>query len=316
MTYSQFINLTKLENIYTLCGDSFLATQCIKFLKQKLNIESDYDVSKFDSENFSCDALIESCEQISFFAKKRLCIVKDINQIADGEKKKLLKYLENINALTTLIFIDTTDKNVFDFLKATKVELKLNDYELNEYVINECNKYKKKISKEACMLLVNYCSKDLNKINLEIQKLVAYNLNKNEISISDIKLLVPLSEELIVFELTNMLGKKDVQKSLDTLFKLMGNIDQNTKLFNLLSVTFQRMFFAVVSKSLSDDEIAKIFTVKTYAITKLKEQAKNFSVVALKDIVYELCDLEYYIKSGKMTLENALVYIVEFILNR
>ncbi len=316
MTYSQFINLTSLKNIYTLCGDSFLATECVKFIKEKLNIESEYDISKFDNENFSCDALIESCEQISFFAKNRLCIVKDIKQILESERKKLLKYLENINSYTTLIFIDTLNSKVFDFIKAEKVELKLNDYELNEYVIKEFKKYGKQISKEAINTLAIYCLKDMNKINLEIQKLVAYCLNKVEITENDIKLLVSESEELVVFELTNLLGQKKAEKSLTTLYKLMGNIEQNTKLFSLLSTTFQRMFFAVLSKSLTDEEIAKIFSVKTFAITKLKQQAKNYTISALKDIVYEICDVEYYIKSGKMTLDNALVYIVMYIVNR
>ena len=316
MTYSQFINLTELKNAYHFCGDSFLATKCIEFLKQKLNIQNEYDISKFDSENFSCDAIIESCEQISFFAKKRLCVVKDIKNITEKEKQKLSSYIQNINFLTTLIFVDTLNLNTFDFLNIEKIDLRLNDYELATYVINEFKKSDKEISKDTALTIINFCLKDLIRINLEIKKLVSYNLNQKEISLNDVKLLVPSSEEIVVFELTNMIVQRDAQKSLNYLFNLMGNAEQNSKIFNLLSVTFQRMFFCVASKNISDEEIAKTFSVKPYAIKKLKQQSKNFSAIALKDIVYELCDLEYYIKNGKMSLENALVYIVIYIINK
>ncbi len=293
-----------------------MAKECIKFFKKKLNIESEYDISKFDNENFSCDALIESCEQISFFAKNRLCIVKDIKQILEDDKKKLLKYIENVNSFTTLIFIDTQNLKIFDFINAEKVELKLNDYELYEYIGKEFKKQGKKISNQTINTLASYCLNDMNKINLEIQKLVAYSFNKDEITDKDIKLLVNESEELVVFELTNLLGQKQVDKSLIALYKLMGNVEQNTKLFSLMSTTFQRMFFSVVSKNLTDDEIAKIFAIKPFAIKRLRQQSKNYTISALKDIVYEICDVEYYIKSGKMTLDNALVYIVMYIVNR
>ena len=134
------------------------------------------------------------------------------------------------------------------------------------------------------------------------------------IKIDDIKLLVPQTEELVVFELTTALGEKKYERSLQLLNKLMGSPEQNSKLFALLSVTFQRMFFASISKNMTDLEIANKFGVKEYAIKKCKQQCKNFSVVKLKNIVYKFCDVEFMIKSGKMNIQNALFYMVAFIL--
>ena len=79
MNYSQLVKQQQIQNIYTLRGDGFLVQKCLEFFKQKQGIASEYDISKFDSENFSADAIIESCEQMSFFAQNRLVVIKNIN---------------------------------------------------------------------------------------------------------------------------------------------------------------------------------------------------------------------------------------------
>ena len=305
MNYSQLVKQQQIQNIYTLRGDGFLVQKCLEFFKQKQGIASEYDISKFDSENFSADAIIESCEQMSFFAQNRLVVIKNINNVLEADKKKLLEYTKRINPLCTLVFVDNANKGIFDFLKAETVDLQLADYELESFVEQILQQKYKTMQKQ-----------DINKINLELDKLCSYVGLREQITLDDIRLLVPLSEEIVVFELTTALGEKNAKKSLTLLYKLMGNIEQNTKLFALMSTTFQRMFFSVISKSMTNLEIANKFGIKEFAITKSKQLAKNFTVGALKDIVYEFCEVEFMIKNGYMTLENALIYIVEYVINR
>lgn len=316
MNYSQLTKQEQLNNIYTLRGDGFLVQKCLEFFKEKCGIASEYDISKFDSENFSADAIIESCEQISFFAQNRLVVVKNVNNVLESDKKKLLEYTKKTNPLCTLIFVDNMSKGVFDFLKAETVDLQLADYELESFVCEVLKQKNKTMDKQDIKELVSCCNKDINKVNLELEKLCAYVGQRAQITLEDIRLLVPLTEEIVVFELTTALGEKNAKKSLKLLYKLMGNIEQNTKLFALMSTTFQRMFFSVISKTMTNLEIANKFGIKEFAITKSKQLAKNFTVGALKDIVYEFCEVEFMIKNGYMTLENALIYIVEYILNR
>lgn len=314
MNYIQFLSLKEYKNVYLFLGDSFLAQKSVEHIANFLQIKSQYDITKFDDENYSSDAIIQSCEQLSFFQNKRMCVVKDLKSISETDRKKLQAYVLNSNPMTTLIFVDTQNSKVFDFLNIEKVEMKLNDYELISFVINLCESYGKKISKQASDTLIEYCTKDLNRINLELQKLVCYSNDKDEILLQDVTNLTAQSDEVIIFDLLTHLANKDTQLSLETLCKLMGTPDKNSQLFNLISVTFQRMFFCVASKNSSDLQIANALMVKPYAITKLQQQAKKFSAVKLKSILYELFEIEYFVKNGKMSLDNALIYIIEFIL--
>ncbi len=312
MTYSQFMELDTLSTVYVLYGDSFLAENCKEFAKQKLGIDSEYDITIMDSENFSADGLIASCEQISFFAKNRLAVVKNITAIPEKDKSKLLEYVKNVNPMCLILFCDGQKTGIFDFLKVEKVNLELSDYEIKNLVKEQVEDNDKTIDDEALWSLVTFCQKDLTRINLEIQKLVAYVGDRKNICLDDIKLLVPQTEELVVFELTTAMAQKNGQKSMTMLSKLIGNAEQNSRLFALLSSTLRRLFFVIASKDKSDAELANIFGVKEYAVTKLRQQAKNFAAKTLKNLVYELCDVEYMTKNGQMTMENALYYIIQY----
>ena len=316
MNYNQFLNSQKTLNAYVFEGDGFLVQKSLNFLKQQLGIQSEYDVSRFDSENFSADALIESCEQVSFFAQNRLVVVSNLANVSEADKKKLTSYVAQINPMCTLVFVDNLQKGTFDFLKIEKVNLVLNELELKDFAIKTFKQRGKTISSQTATELVACCNKDVNKLNLEIEKLCAYLGERQEVVTEDIKLLVPQSEEVVVFELTTALGQKNASKSLSILYKLMGTVEQNNKLFALMSTTFQRMFFSTASKGLTNSQIAQKFNVKEFAISKAKDLAKNFTIGALKDIVYQFCEVEFMIKNGLMAQENALVYIGEYILNR
>ena len=115
-------SLSNYDNFYgcfILCGDTYLTSCAVDFIKQKMNITNSFDISIFDSENFSSNSIIESCEQVSFFTTNRMVIVKNVFQVLESDKKKLLEYIPKMNPTCTLLILD--NMQVFDFLKCTKL---------------------------------------------------------------------------------------------------------------------------------------------------------------------------------------------------
>lgn len=311
MIYSQLLKQDSLKNVYLLQGDAFLAKKCIDFFCNKLGVKK-FDISEFDDENFDIDSFVTACEQMSFFAEKRLVIVRDLIKLSDKDKRAISAYIKKINPLCTLLFVDTFGSGIFDFTFAEKVELKLLPAELVLFANEEAKRYSKTFDKDAISTLIQYSNQDLTKISIEVQKLCAYVGNRDIISASDVKMLVHADEEIGVFDLTNALGEKDISKSLHILSFLLGSVEQNSRIFSLLSTQMRRMFFILSSKK-SDAELAKVFQIKEFAVSRLKIQAKHFSIKKLKDILYELEDVEYMLKNAMFTQENALYYLVTYI---
>lgn len=307
--------LSNYDNFYgcfILCGDTYLTSCAVDFIKQKMNITNSFDISIFDSENFSSNSIIESCEQVSFFTTNRLVIVKNVFQVLESDKKKLLEYIPKMNPTCTLLILD--NMQVFDFLKCTKLNFTLTDIELVQETQRLAKEKGKLISKEDALYLANLVNKDLSSINTELEKLSMYTTNDTILK-EDINSVVTKTDDVVVFELTTALGKKDANKTLNILFNLLKQDNQASKLLPLMSNNFTRLFTISVSKNLTDELLAQKLGVKPFAVTKLRSQLKNFNPVKLKNIVYEFCDVDYMIKSGLMQADTALIYIVEYILN-
>lgn len=308
-------SLSNYDNFYgcfILCGDTYLTSCAVDFIKQKMNITNSFDISIFDSENFSSNSIIESCEQVSFFTTNRLVIVKNVFQVLESDKKKLLEYIPKMNPTCTLLILD--NMQVFDFLKCTKLNFNLTDIELVQETQRLAKEKGKSISKEDALYLANLVNKDLSSINTELEKLSMYTTNDTILK-EDIDSVVTKTDDVVVFELTTALGKKDANKTLNILFNLLKQDNQASKLLPLMSNNFTRLFTISVSKNLTDELLAQKLGVKPFAVTKLRSQLKNFNPVKLKNIVYEFCDVDYMIKSGLMQPDTALIYIVEYILN-
>ena len=312
MDYSQLLQEQNLENVYVLVGDAYLATKSIQFFATKLSLEQ-FDISTFDDENFSSESVISACEQLSFFAQKRLVVVKDVTSISQSGKKPLQDYVSKISPMCTLLFVDTKRSNIFDFVKAKHVDLTLKGSALYALLSQKAKEFDREISSDALAYLVELCGQDILRMTIEIEKLCAY-VNKGEtIKKEDVFLLVKKSEEYAIFDLTNALGQKDMSKSLHLLSNLMGNAEQNSRIFSLLSNQMRRMFFIVTSRDKSDFQLANLFQIKEFAVKKMREQCKNFSAVKLKNILYELEQVEYMLKNAMFTQENALYYLITYI---
>lgn len=312
MNYTQFLSSSNnVAPVYVVSGDSFLSEDVVKKIKIKSGIvDSTSSVSIFDAENFQTRSVINACEQMSFFDDKRLVLVKNISAVlSDGDKKLFLAYAKNPNPNCVLVVVDNSEKNVFDFLDGEKISCSgLYDSDIEKLVKQFAYAYDTTIDSQAIKLLSEYTQKNLQFMKTEVEKLCAYKQQEKTITAKDVELMVAKQDDVVVYELTTALSQKQADKSIRLLKKLMGTPDQNIKLFGLIVGNFRRMFFASISKQ-SDAEIAKAFGVKEFAITKAKQQAKNFSPKKLKNICELLADVDYYSKSGIMTLENCLYYI-------
>ena len=312
------MNLTDLKNrqdiygCFVLSGDSFLVQKAIEHIKYRLNFASNFDVPVFDSENFSTKAIIESCEQVSFFSRNKLVIIKNVVQVLECDKKKLLDYVKSINPDCTLLIVDPY--NAFDFLKVEKWIFSLPDYETFANIQDFAKQNGKTISQQDAFYLTTLSGKDLGKLLIDIEKLSAYTLG-DEITKDDINNIVTKTDDVIIFELTNALGQKKADKSLSILDTLIKKEAMPVKFLPLISTSFSRLFTVCLSKDLTDDALAQKLGIKPYAVTKLRAQAKNFTAPQLKNIVYMCCEVEYMIKGGLMQAETALVYLAIYILN-
>lgn len=298
------------SNAYVISGEEqgliFEAQEKIE--KHYLINSSDFDKTILDDENFTSNNFICAVNQMPFFTSKRIVVVKNIQKLLDNEKKAITEYLNCPNDATVTIFVDNLNNGVFkEFEKyCEKIECrKLTNEDLKKFIIGSLEKVNKTISTQSCNLLINLCFSNLQLISNEIVKL-SFN-DSDEITDDIIVGLVPYNMEYEIYELTNALSIKQADKAIKILDDMLKN---NISALGLISNNFRRMFYSAISDNLSVGELAKMFKVKEFAITKLRQQAKNFGVKNLKRINELIQEVDYLFKSGQMNVENATYYLV------
>ena len=301
-----------LENCYLLEGeDYYLYDRAFVMIKKACNIAvPDFDFVKFDDENFSMQALVDSAEVLPLAGQYRLIVVKNVSKISENDKKLFLDYLKKTVPSTVIVIYDYLNK--FDFAKdkVAFVDCRRFDKKLGSaVVVNELSKLNKQISAEALDTLWDYCNGYLTRINNELYKLAYYDLNDPLITKKLVESMVKKDNEFVVYELTDSLSRRDGDKVLQIVDKLA----KEQGIIGLITNHFRRLFF-ISTSDMSDKQLASLLGVKEFAISKQRQQVKNFSRMQLKKIYTLLEKVDYDIKSGAMLQENALYYLVLSIL--
>lgn len=299
-----------IKNVYLLQGDDFYLFEKAKdMIVKTCNISfADMNIVKFDENNFSSKAFVDSCQLFPVGDEYRIVILDGISKILESDKKEILKYFDNSVSSTVVIILDYFNK--FDFLKNVEfVDTKrMENPVLVKIIVSDLAKEGKKISKEAVDVLIESCNSYLTRISNELIKL-KYYCEGELITKSMVDDIVVKDVEYTVFELTDALTKRDGDKCL----KLLNLMEKEQGILSLITNHFRRLFFISIS-DMTDKELSAYLGVKEYAITKARSQLKGFSKVQLKNINKQLEEIDYMIKSGQMLSNNALYTLVFSIL--
>ena len=298
----------KIEPCYLVQGeDILLYDKALELIKGAINLQlEEFNFLSFDDESFNGEVVIDACETLPMGSDKKLILLKNITKIPENFKKKLRDYLKKPVESTCLVIFDFFNK--FDFIISEKVSAKrLDDRNLREIIVSELKKHGKTIIPDACQQLIESCCNYYSLIKNELDKLIS--CDEIEINTKIVDSLVCKETEFTVFELTDALSKRNSEKAVS----LLSLMEKDTKTFSLVLNHFRRLFFVSIS-GLGDKELSEILNVKEFAIIKARELSKNFTKLQLKNIYEMLNDVDFYIKNGQMQIENALYYLIFFIL--
>lgn len=296
-----------LARVYVVEGDDYyLFDKAFLMIKNACGITlDDFNVNVFDEESFSTDKLFAATELLPIIDEKRLVVIKG-GKLSEGDKKRTTEILLHIPKTTVVVVLDY-NKN-FEFLKKDFVLVDANrmDKELVKKLITAyLARISKKIDADAMDELIESCNGYLTRIMNELNKLVCFDLDSENITKESVDKLVNKDIEFSVFELTEALSKKDGDKAI-RLLKLM---EKDQGVFALISNQFRRLFYASIS-DLTNAELAGLLGVKEFAIVKARQLAKGFSKAQLKKICSLLEEMDYAVKSGAMLQTNALYLLV------
>ena len=142
----------------------------------------------------------------------------------------------------------------------------------------------------------------------EIRKLIEYARTNGTIKKEDIDKLSIKKLESVIFDLTDKKKKKDITRALQVLKNLIYAKEPLAKILITLYNHFKKLYITKMALNTNKD-LASSLNLKPNQIfltTKYKVQSKFFTEKDLRNIIQELCDLDYNFKSGKIDLQVGL----------
>lgn len=274
----------------------------------------------YDLSINSLSDILDEASMISLFSDNKVIIGNnfDINKLTDNDITYLKNYLTNINGSAYIILIaDSVDarktnykllKEHFNIIDTTRAD---NIDDIYKYVLNRLKECKYKLND------INYfldkVGKDINNINLELDKLMLYKADTKVITINDIDLLIVDNIDNIIYEFTNAFLEDDTNKIVKMYhnFKLQ-NVTVDYLIVSIANTLRQALTIKLMAnEGKNNSDIAKIIGKKEFYVKKMLERIYRYSESQLAGYITKLALIDKNIKIGNSTDSALELFLID-----
>ena len=321
----------KLNSIYLLYGEeTFLLESCLKKLKNNFG-ERKAGINEVRIDDTNVNGIISDIETPAFGYEKKLIIARNTGLLKkEGKRKiatnselsnKVAEYIkENIKILqeaVVLVFVEEeAEKNeLYKVIEQNGIVCEFQELKPVQIIARMkaiCNVYKVQIDDNTLKYLIECSGTNMQDLINEIRKLIEYAGVNGTITKQAVDLLCIKKLESVIFDLTDNLGKKQVNKALEVLHSLIYQKEPIQKILITLYNHFKKLYIIKIVQR-ENKNIAESLNLKPnqmFLVTKYKTQADYFKEAELKKIVEELIDLDYNYKIGLIDLNVGLESIL------
>lgn len=299
--------------IYVFLGKDFsIVNNKINELVASLNLNN---IIKYDFTESSLREIIDEVNYVDLFNEKKLIIVSyfSLKKLKTDEEEMLIKYIDNMN--DNIIIFRCIDESFDERKKIVKKlrekcnieEIKKLDYkDLNEYISNLLKENNIKYTFNQVKRILDLCDYNPDYTINEVNKLIIYKINENELYDEDIDNVISKNTEKEMFTFIENVMKKNIGASIDS-YKILiaGNTDEIVIIDNLAK-QFRLLYQIKVLNKMNELELSRNLGVNPYVIKKLYPFVREYNEEEIIDILYKLSEVDSDIKIKGIDKNQAL----------
>ena len=264
--------------------------------------------------------LRQRCDALPFLATARVVIVNDLFSSKPRKEflKELLAYLPEVPDTTRLVFLESKElRETNKFVQLARAEEKGYEKcfrrprgpEVERWIHKHVEQKHGHISREAARLLAVNVGNNLDILDNELDKLVAFTENgEGTIESADVLRLSPYVAEANIFDLVDALGNRNGKRAS---LLLQQKLNEGTEPFYLFSMFVRQFRLLIQVKELADagyrpQGIARELKQHSFVVGKLYQQARGFSMAELEKIYHHLLGIDIAAKTGEADMRTAL----------
>ncbi len=312
--------------VYLLCGeDSFGIDTALKAIDKAvqpfLSTEFDKDIL-YGADIKGVEDIIKIASAFPFGSEKKLLVIKEFDKIKD--KKNLTSYIENPADFTVLVLIH--NGNVTSFSpQPFKILLEKNfcyeakelkEEPLSEWIMLYAEEKRKKLSKENALLLIDIVGLNRNLLEIQLQKVIEYAGDEENISFESIKKVVSSLKENNIFDLQNAVAQRKNALAMKVAYNLLDNGNDASFIVAMMNRYFTGLaqLPELEMNKLPDQAIARIVGTHPYYLKGQKEVRKFYTDDKLLIVFNALHEADVSIKTTSADQKTIVTILLAKIL--
>ncbi|MBI5830952.1 MAG: DNA polymerase III subunit delta [Armatimonadetes bacterium] len=271
----------EVKPVYLFCGaDDFQREQVMRRVLSKLVPAEfrDTSLTSFDGDDVTAQRVASELEATGFRfddAPRRVVLVRDAPYFDKGktdDAEILVKRLES--GLMDDVCLVLESRGAVDrqrrLSKAIAARGKIlefpalaNEGDADKLLRGRLGRAGKFMSRSTVQALVERCGLDAQRLTNEVEKLIAYVGEREEIDVDDVRHMVAATAELSVFDLVDAVGRREARHALDQLERLLG---QGADPFMILAMLIRQVRLLLQGRWLLDANLvqARLLRMRPY----------------------------------------------------
>lgn len=305
----------KVNPIYLLYGEeTYLLENVVKKIKKAFGeIQKGINYIELDDENF-VKSLMPEIQTPPFGYEKKLIIVKNSGLFKKETKKKVVglkelretleKYLKsNSEELKQNLIIIFIEENVEKLNITKQIETVggiicefeyLKPFQIENRLVAIAKAYSVDIENGAIKELIEISGTSMQELINELRKQIEYAGEGGKITKENVQTLAIKTLDSNIFDLTDNLGKKNIQKSLEILDELLYQKEAIQKILITMYNHFKKLYIMKLAEKHGKEptQALKLKPNQAFLISKYKTQVKYFSEAELRGILDDMITLD------------------------
>lgn len=319
---------------FVLSKDSFVCNENLTIIEQicRKNGIDDDSMSYFSINKLDWDEVFDLVLTPSFFGE-RLIVIRDgdISSLNDTDFEKLDQLIEESDGNRLAVVLTYEDDKK---LKAKKYEKlfekvqkygllhyvqEINERYLEEMIVSHAKKQGTELSKEVSRKIVENIGKDVGLLVNEVDKYCAVS-DYTEITLDIVDRMGVKTVEASVFDMIDLICRKKPVKAIEKLNNLFELRTDEIAILGAVTSGFVDMHRCKLAQSQRKDynTVHKDFESKanSYRYKKAMNNASNFSLSALEEILQLIMKADIAMKSSSRDKKQLLYVLVTQIIGK
>ena len=310
------------KQIYLLYGEErYLKNQYTTRLRKALCQDGDeMNTHFYQGKDFSLGQVIDLAETLPFLAERRVMFFKDTGLFKSGGEK-LAEYLASPNDTTFFVFTESEVDKRSKLYKTVQskgyvAEFTVQDENsLKRWIAGILGREGKKISENTAQLLLSKTGTDMENIQMELEKLICYTMDKSVIEAADVEAIATEQTTNRIFEMVNAIAEHNQRRALDLYYDLLTLKEPPMRIMYLITRQFQILLHLrdMAGKGFDNQTMAQKAGIPPFAVKRNLTQARGFGAGQLRQALEDGVALEEAVKTGRMNDQMAVeLFIIRY----